>query len=471
MSRLAGAILLLSLASVMGAAQARAATIVVLPIGDDAALTDDLRAALARYGTVQAAANTAESLAAAKSVGIACDQAATPCLAELGGLAGGDLVIGGVAEPESNAAGEGSSLTLRLVEVSTAKLVRRVALFIPQARGVERARALRLLSVRLVAPDAESGTITVLAPPGAAIQLDGDAVGTAPLREPFRVAPGKHEVYAALTGYVSKSEIVDVDVGQDATVSLELTRDADGDGEADAQGRPARHTTPIVPRDGRVGITAVEGIGVDARIRHAVAEAIASELEKLEGVTVVPLADVEGELDPNKAVMLACHEPGCHSLIAGELALQDILVVELELRPEESGISVKRYDGTTGVLLIESVHDGLKPDGGHELAPVIHHAVARVFPRIHVRPGAVSGIERLDFGAGKRRPPLPSWLFWSSLAATGVAAGAAGGFAAWTAADKDAPGTVDLAMWVAVGATAALIAADVAVALSTDWDR
>lgn len=454
----------LTLVSVaLASTSARAATIVVLPINDDAALTSEVRGALAPYGSVQAAATTAESMAAAQSLGIACTQTAPSCLAQLGGLAGGDLVVGGTVLPMP----DGAQIALKLVEVSTGRLVRSADQLVPSS-GPARARALRVLAVRLIAPDKERGSIAVFAPAGAALQLDGAPVGNAPLDKALDVRPGKHEVYAALNGYISASATVDVDIGQSASVSLDLLRDADGDGEPDPTGRPARFG-PAIDREGRVGITAVAGLGLDERMRGAIAEAIAVELEKLENTVVVRLDEAES-LPPQTAVMLACHEPGCHALIAKELRLEDLVVVEVNLTAETSAITITRFNGPTGAPLMTSVHEGLAPAGGDELAAVIGPALHRLFPRMHMREGAVRGMDKLVYPG--QRKPLPPWLFWTSLAATGATAATAGGFAAWSAAEQGpSKGTIDLAMWVAVGATAALIAADVAVALSTDWNR
>lgn len=445
----------------------RAATVVVLPINDDPALTSEVRGALAPYGRVQAAATTAEAMAAARSLGIACTQTAPSCLAQLGGLAGGDLVVGGTVLPMP----DGAQIALKLVEVSSGRLVRTADQLVPSS-GPGRARALRVLAVRLIAPEKERGSIAVFAPAGAALQLDGDAVGHAPLDKALDVAPGHHEVYAALNGYISASATVDVEIGQNASVNLELLRDADGDGEPDHDGRTARPDGPHIDREGRVGIIAVEGTGFDDKTRGAIAEAIAVELEKLEDTTVVRLEDVQATLSTQTALMLACREAGCHALVAQELALEDLVVVEVNLTAETSSITITRFNGPTGAPIMTSVHDGLAPAGGDEIAAVIGPAVQRTFPRMHIRDGAVRGMDKLVYERRGGRPPLPQWLFWTSLAATGATAATAGGFAAWSAGEQGATkGSLGVVTWVAVGATAALIAADVAVALSTDWSR
>lgn len=438
-----------------------ARTVVVLPIAGDGAIPAELRVALASIPglSIQSAGATADSLAAANALGLSCDASAPSCMAELGGLANGDLVVGGALERDG-------SLRLRLVDVASTKELRSTSLALP-ASGPPRARAMRLLAVRLAAPERERGELMVhVSPSGASIVVDGAPRGLAPLRAPIALAPGTHDVYVALLGYVSVSFTVEVQFDDAAVLDVDLVREGAPAFVDEAPERAAEHVRPS-----RIAITSVEAPGVATELTRAIAASIADEIGKLEQTTVFGVEDVPRRLTPSNALMLACREAACSQLLATELAVDTLIQVDVTVDDEQSRVAIRRIDGGSGALLREESRGVLRGDAleSQDLVDAAAFAVRAVFPDRHLRQGEMRGSVRSI--ADSARPGLPRWVFYSSLAATGAAAGAAGGLLLWSSVETD-PGTknaLELSMWIALGTAAALGVVDVTTGLATDW--
>jgi hypothetical protein len=69
---------------------------------------------------------------------------------------------------------------------------------------------------------AKLGTVSVVGPPGAQVELDGVVAGSTPLA-PFQVPPGRHTVWATKRGYEIFAFDVVVVEDQTVEVTLELT--------------------------------------------------------------------------------------------------------------------------------------------------------------------------------------------------------------------------------------------------------
>src|SRR6185369_14928344 len=126
----------------------------------------------------------------------------------IGALAGGALVIGGTVDVMAG----GSSVALRVLDVGGAKTRAQSTLDVGPVDGDAkvRERNIRLLTVRLLAPERERGTIDVaVKQKGATVVVDGKPVGQSPLKAPVEVPPGKHEVYVAAAGFESRIDNVD----------------------------------------------------------------------------------------------------------------------------------------------------------------------------------------------------------------------------------------------------------------------
>lgn len=445
---------------------ARAEVVVLLPIdGEQPELPGELRRALATIPgvAIQAAEATGESLAAAKALGLSCNAAAPSCMAELGGLANAELVVGGALA----AASDGTLIRLQLVDVTSGRERRSTTLLVADA-GAGRARALRLLAVRLLAPERERGELTVRArPAGALIGVDGFPRGKAPLGAPLELVPGRHEVYVAFPGYVSVSQPVDVAFDAAAVLEVDLVRD-DSFADAPARGADDRGQDggddPLQPPC-RVAITSMEAHGVPNQLSRAVAAALAEELVKLEATTVFRLDEVPALLAPETALMLACREAACSRLLAAELDVDTLIHVDLSVDKRRSQLVVRRIDRDSGEMLMQSDR-AVSLGDAEEISVAAAAAVRTVFADRRLRRSAAGRRDGNGMNGG-----LPRWVFFTSLAATGTAAAAAGGLLLWSSLERDAEtrSALELSMWIAVGTTAVLGAADVATGLTTAW--
>ena len=84
-------------------------------------------------------------------------------------------------------------------------------------------------------------------PTGAALTLDGRAIGVSPLSGPLFVLPGSHRLDASLKGYVDASRVVEMRPGETYSVRLSLQRDM-----------PA--TAPPAPVEGRKAEPALQSL-------------------------------------------------------------------------------------------------------------------------------------------------------------------------------------------------------------------
>lgn len=89
------------------------------------------------------------------------------------------------------------------------------------ASGAQRAEIERaLLSARQ-----QIASVTILAqPPGAEVFVDGDLVGTAPLRRPVELGPGPHVLEARATGTATQQYQARLEPGAQLTVTLDLVQ-------------------------------------------------------------------------------------------------------------------------------------------------------------------------------------------------------------------------------------------------------
>ncbi|MCM2258402.1 MAG: TonB family protein, partial [Vicinamibacteria bacterium] len=150
------------------------------------------------------------------------------------------------------------------------------------------ARELMLSLTRaVVAPN--TGLLEVVSqPPGAAVQVDGVAVGTTPLRG-FRLPAGKYTLTLALVDHETVSRKVEVAIGETETLTLPLrsTRVHEAT-ELDAEvvrvsGQRLRLPAQDVPRT----VVAMLTIGADGRVDSVeITESAGRELDELVRATV-----------------------------------------------------------------------------------------------------------------------------------------------------------------------------------------
>ncbi|HEY4222769.1 MAG TPA: PEGA domain-containing protein, partial [Myxococcota bacterium] len=164
-----------------------------------ASLTDDARAAIGATAgfSAQPAHAIDDALQAAKALGLACTLDKPACAVQMGGLAGCDLVVVATVSGDASA----PAIDARVYDVAALREI--------HAAHVS-GSAMKLLAVRLLAPERERARIHVRATPdGATLLVDGVARGVLGSKT-VEVKPGKHEIYVAKPGFDSKVETVDL---------------------------------------------------------------------------------------------------------------------------------------------------------------------------------------------------------------------------------------------------------------------
>ncbi|MDP2342155.1 MAG: PEGA domain-containing protein [Deltaproteobacteria bacterium] len=212
--------------------------VVVLPIVGDAAIADELRKSINALPGFKAQPRqvTEEHLASASALGLGCAMDKPACMLQLGGLAGGGVVVGGTL---------GGTLELQALGI-TVKSRKTSSTAVPaEPRG--RARAVKLAAVRLLAPDRERGSISVnVHQRGATVLVDGVPQGLSPLPGPVEVKTGKHEVYVALIGFESAVEEVTVEFDDVVQVAVRLPPGGTASAPEPAEGAVAERVDDAV---------------------------------------------------------------------------------------------------------------------------------------------------------------------------------------------------------------------------------
>ena len=146
------------------------------------------------------------------------------CLVQAGRLLKVDRVISG------NVGGLGDSyvVNLKVVDVATAKEIRRVQETISGEPG-QLIEAIRVAVYRLVAPERLLGALALLVNvPGAEVWLDGHRLGLTPLKVQQRLKVGEHALRVSKLGY--RDVVQQVKVGFQQTALVEVILNAPGPG-------------------------------------------------------------------------------------------------------------------------------------------------------------------------------------------------------------------------------------------------
>jgi hypothetical protein len=222
--------------------------VAVLPLGgtevalsDLGALNDALRGALDASGQfrLQEQKTTNELVAASQSLGVDCASASERCADQLGALAGASYAVVGqvifMPPADANAPGaEGASASILNATLG----VHLALLPVGDVEGLKPARRvrgqiandpavlgdnLRPLLNALLDREQRLGELKLsVQPEGAAVAVDGLALGTAPVAAPGGLLPGAHTVRVTRDGYLPRELTVQVAAApQEVTVLLE----------------------------------------------------------------------------------------------------------------------------------------------------------------------------------------------------------------------------------------------------------
>jgi len=145
------------------------------------------------------------------------------CLAAIGRKLGAELVVSGnVAE-----LGDSYVVNIKVVNASSGGELRRIASDPLRGNPDELIDSVRVAAYRLLAPERLLGAISVLADiVGAAVVLDGRAVGTTPLARPIpNLSLGAHRLEVRASGYSTFVEAVQVRFQKTTRVLVRLAAD------------------------------------------------------------------------------------------------------------------------------------------------------------------------------------------------------------------------------------------------------
>jgi len=421
----------LSFLCVLATAQPPSAALLPLASDERGRVGSELREALTSFEelALQTNAKVREALDTSKALGIACTLDKLECAVQVGGLSGAELAISG----NTKVTDAGDLVNLRLVDVVRMTEVRRVTLTLasdPQ----ERKGQLRLLVVRLVAPERERGAVDVrVNPAGATIVIDRVARGRAPLETPIYVTPGKHELYVAHFGFESVTESFHVGLEETITLRFELVPSegarpnwsmpavADGpDGDSSTANGPTEPVATSEKPAVRVAVSDVTiGQSLDARVGKIVGEALTAELRKLERTSVMSLNEVREQLafEAEKQAM-KCDTDNCLSEIADSLGVDILVTVSVARIGDSTLFGVRAYDQRTGSV-VATASKNLVTGNGEELLAAIGGLVAAIFPDTPLRAGMKRGVDPA-LALRLNPPPLHPAIFWTGVGLTAI---------------------------------------------------
>jgi hypothetical protein len=179
----------------------------------------------------------------------------------------------------------------------------------------------------------------------------------------------------------------------------------------------------------RVGVPEPRIVGdVSARETAVVAQALVTEVRKLDALVAVGMAEIRAVLSQEyRRQMLGCKaDEECLAEIAGALGVDELVSSELVVAGDTSTFKVARIDMRTTKVRQESMRRLRRTKAGEEVLGAMGEMVAQVFPDRPLRTGESRGVAK-EVGRWLNPPPLPRWVFWATVG--GAAAAAAGGTA------------------------------------------
>ena len=180
-------------------------------------VTEVLRAQLAAVPGFTLVPQAKVDAVARQDATLASCTAAPKCAAKVGQALSAPRVVTGVL----STVGDARSLDLRLVDVATATVKRRVAE--SWTGGADSLlAAMRTAATKLLAPKRYQGRVALtVSAKDVKVYLDGDYLGRTPMR-PFPVSPGRHALRLAADGYPDFQRFVDVAFGTTVPVKVSL---------------------------------------------------------------------------------------------------------------------------------------------------------------------------------------------------------------------------------------------------------
>jgi PEGA domain len=193
------------------------------------------------------------------------------CLAAIGKRLGVEVMVAGSV----GALGDNYLLDIKVVDVATAKQLRRITTDPLRGTPDELIESVRVAAYRLLAPEQLHGSIAILSDLiGGEVAIDGKRVGQTPLPAPIsKLALGPHTVRVSARGYVPFEEKVEVRFQKSARVEVRLVVDL-------AAGPPPPLPTKAEPQRWYSRTWVMVAIGVGAVVTGAIIGSQLAEVDR-----------------------------------------------------------------------------------------------------------------------------------------------------------------------------------------------
>lgn len=190
-----------------------------LPAEDLAVVDDELKNGLVALGGFEVvdARAMGQQLASARELGLDCKRREPDCLAQLGVLAGLDLLVAAHAAPGE----DGLDIDVTVVDVKATRALGGAKARVPPRGPDTRVGVKEALSAVLRPPT--DGTLHVeVDVKGAVVYLNGAEQGRSPIAPRTGLAPGTYTIAAEADGYARRDAVAEVKAGEVTRVVLAL---------------------------------------------------------------------------------------------------------------------------------------------------------------------------------------------------------------------------------------------------------
>jgi hypothetical protein len=162
---------------------------------------------------------------------------------------------------------------------------------------------------------------------------------------------------------------------------------------------------------------------IKPRTASVVSEAILAEIRKYDGVSAIGMKEI-GEMlaFEQKKQFVGCDSMGCLVELAGALGVDELVTGNLGALGESHVITVKRMDLNTAETK-SAVSKTLKKGSGEEFLAVVGDVTKELYSDKKLKEGVKAGVSKQTV-ARLTKPPLPTWVFYTTAGVTVAAAGA-----------------------------------------------
>jgi hypothetical protein len=170
--------------------------------------------------------------------------------------------------------------------------------------------------------------------------------------------------------------------------------------------------------------------GDDQRLATLATESVATEIRKLQHVSVVAMDEIKAMLDLEaQKQMIGCSDESCLAEIADSLGVDGIVIGDIANVSGQMVFGMKRIDQRSAKTVASSTKQ-LPEASGEAVLAQVGPVVAELFPDVPLRPGAVRGVDKA-LARKLNPPPIPVWGFGAAAAGTALVALVAAGAGAF----------------------------------------